>query len=170
MPLKKPKELPKIPKTRKKKLENALNAIPEPKPDKLEYICKAYYDTDEFSGEQKYVISVETIAEFTSFSYEITVETMQKKNEIYIVLMGLSAKTNMVPGIQSAKTKIEFDNLYGEHTVNIVKQDGCINSGLFNFNIFKREIELIKEFIPEKENNRSFCKFIVDEENFSFKE
>ena len=61
-----------------------------------------------------------------------------------------------------------FEDLIGEHTVNVLKQDGCINSALFNFNIYNRTIDLVQEFLPEKKNNRLFCKFEVAEDEFSF--
>ena len=38
----------------------------------------------------------------------------------------------------------------------------------YNFNIFKKEIQLVNETIPAKKNNRKFCKFEVDESQFTF--
>lgn len=168
MPLKKPDELPKIPKTRKKKMEAALEAIPEKKPDKLEYVCKAYFYYDDVLKEQKYVFAVETVTEFVSFAYEVTVEVMKKKREIYLVLMGLKALTNLAPQIQPARTDVVFDDLIGEYTVYIVKQDGSINACKFDLNIYSREIKIIEKFLPEKENNREFCDFKIAEEEYSF--
>ena len=52
MPLKKPKDVPKIPKTRKKKTEAVYSAIPEKRPDKLEYICKALFRYDRLKKKQ----------------------------------------------------------------------------------------------------------------------
>ena len=46
MSLRRPKTIPKIPKTRKKKAHTSLTAIPVKKPDKLEYVCKAFYGYD----------------------------------------------------------------------------------------------------------------------------
>lgn len=168
MPLKNPKEMPKIPKTRKKKAESAINAIPDPKPDKMEYMCRAFFRYEPTKKKQYYVISVETISEFTAFAYELNLEVLQDKKEIYIVIMGISAKTNMAPTIQPALTEIEFEDLMGEYTVNVVKQDGAINSAVFNFNIYSKEIKIEKEFKPDKKNNRLFCKFNVDHSQFSF--
>jgi hypothetical protein len=168
MPLKKPTELPKIPKTRKKKAYSAIEAIPEPKPDKLEYICRAYFHYDKLYKKQEYILSVETIAEFTSFAYEVSVDVVREKREIYLVLMGLTAKTNIVPEIKPAVTEVKFDDLIGEYTVNVVKQDGAINSCKINFNLFLKEIKILQTFKPKKKNNRHFCDFVVDEEKFSF--
>ena len=166
MPLKKPKDLPKIPKTRKKKAENALNSIPEKKPDKLEYVCKVFFRYDSTLKKQFHILAVETVSEFTSFAYEISLEALKEKREILIILMGLKALTNMAPKVQPARTEIEFEDLIGEYTIKLVKQDGAVNAADYNFNIFKKEIALIKEYQPKKKNNRLFCKF----EEFSFGE
>ena len=74
MPLKKPTLVPKIPKTRKKKAKAALEAIPQKKPDKPEYICKSFFKYDETIKKQLYAITVETVNQFTSFAYEISVD------------------------------------------------------------------------------------------------
>jgi hypothetical protein len=168
--LKKPSIIPKIPKTRKKKAHVALEAIPQKKPGKLEYLCKAYYKYDEAGRKQYSAFSIETVVEFTSFSYEVSVDVIKEKNTLNFILMGLKAKMNAVPDVQPARTEILFEDLIGDYTVNVVKQDGAINAGDVHFNIFKKEILLTKEYLPKKKNNRLFCKFMVDEENFSFQE
>ncbi len=159
-----------MPKTRKKKAFTALKTIPLKKPDKLEYICKAFYKYDPTIKKQYSVFALETIVEFSTFSYEITVETIREKNEIYFIPMGLRAKTNVVPLIQPARTEIFFEDLVGDYIVNVVKQDGAINTGEFHFNIYKKEILLTKQYKLKKKNNRLFCKFEIAEENFSFLE
>ena len=170
MSLRKLKDLPKIPKTRKKKALTALNAIPLKKPDKLEYVCKAFYKYDESVGKQYCVFVIETIVEFTSFSYEVSVDILHEKNEFNFILMGLKAKTNVIPLVQPARTEILFEDLVGDYIVNVVKQDGAINTGEYHFNIFKKEILLTKQYKPKKKNNRRFCSFAVAEEEFSFPE
>jgi hypothetical protein len=168
--LRKPKNIPKIPKTRKKKAHAALSAIPLKKPDKLEYICKAFYKYDTVEKKQFYVFTVETVVEFTSFAYEISIDVIKEKNIINLILVGLKAKTNVVPLVQPARTDILFQDLIGDYTVNVVKQDGAINTGEYHFNIFKKEILLAKQYKPKKKNNRLFCTFEVAEDEFSFPE
>lgn len=170
MPLRKPTDIPKIPKTRKKKADNALNAIPAKKPDKLEYYCKAFFKYDTLQRKQFYVFAIETVVEFTSFAYEVTVDVIRDKNVINIVLMGLKAKTNIVPTVQCARAEVLFDDLIGEFTVNVVKQDGAINTGEYYFNIYKKEILLRNQYKPKKKNNRLFCEFKVADDEFSFHE
>lgn len=170
MSLRKPTDIPKIPKTRKKNAHTALQTIPSKKPDKLEYICKTFFKYDEKVNKQFYAFVLETVVEFTSFSYEIAVEIIREKNIINFILMGLKAKMDAVPNIQPANKELLFEDLFGDYTVNVVKQDGAINSADFNFNIFKRQIELKREYKPKKKNNRLFCKFEVAENQFSFPE
>ncbi|MBN1301763.1 MAG: hypothetical protein JW995_11165 [Melioribacteraceae bacterium] len=168
MPLKNPDEIPKIPKTRKKKAGAAIEAIPEKKPDKLEYKCRAFFRYDKALREQKFVFRIETIAEFTSFAYEIAVDDLREKREFFFVLMGLKAKPNIIPLVQSAYTDLEYKDLVGEYKVNVVKQDGAINSAVFKFNLFSKEIILVDQFIPKKKNNRLFCEFGTAEELYAF--
>lgn len=168
MPLRKPTNIPKIPKTRKKNAHTALSAIPLKKPDKLEYICKAYYKYDEKIKKQYCVFAIETLVEFTSFAYEITVEVVQEKNIFYFIVTGLKAKMDAVPSIQPARKELLFDVLVGDYIVNVVKQDGAINSADYKFNIYKKEIVLKKMYLPKKKNNRHFCDFKVAVDKFSF--
>jgi hypothetical protein len=168
--LKKPKDYPKLPKTRKKNIEAAKLAIPQKKEDKIEYKCMAFFKFDNIKNKEYCTIRIQTIAEFTSFAYEISVASMITKDVIDVSILGLHAKINYLPRIENANTDLDFENLYGEYTVNIIKQDGSINSAVLDFNIFKREIKLIKTFIPEKKNNRHFCEFEISQKDFSFRE
>lgn len=170
MSLRKPKDIPKIPKTRKKKPHAALDAIPTKKPDKLEYYCKVFFKYDEKERKQYYAFAIETVVEFTAFAYEVSVDVIKEKNVINLVVMGLKAKMNSVPRIQPARNESLFEDLFGDYTVNVVKQDGAINSADFHFNIFKKELLLIKQYKPKKKNNRLFCEFMIADEEFSFPE
>ena len=170
MSLRKPKVLPKIPKTRKKKPHAALEAVPTKKPDKLEYYCKAFFKYDEKQKKQYYAFAIETVVEFTAFAYEVSVDVIKEKNVINLVVMGLRAKLNSVPRVQPARNETLFEDLFGDFTVNVVKQDGAINSADFYFNIYKKELMLLKQYKPKKKNNRHFCEFKVAEDEFSFPE
>lgn len=170
MPLRKPTDIPKIPKTRKKKPHAALEAIPTKKPDKLEYYCKAFFKYDQKTNKQNEILAIETAVEFTSFAYEISVEVIKERNVINLIVMGLRAKMDSVPQIMPARKEILFEDLIGDYTVNVVKQDGAINTGEFHFNIYNKEITLTKQYKPKKKNNRLFCEFRVANEEFTFPE
>jgi len=168
LPLKKPKDVPKIPKTRKKKADSVFSAIPEKKPDKLEYICKTLFRYNELNKKQFTVIVIETIIEFTNFIYEVSLKVQKDRNEINVIIMGLTAKTDIVPQVLPAKGEYLLEDLVGEFTVNVYKQDGSVNTGIYNLNFYNKSINLIKEFKPAKKNNRLFCKFEVAEDEFTF--
>lgn len=168
MPLKKPTGILKIPRTRKKKANSALTAIPLKKPDKIEFICKAHFKYDKKLNKQFSAFVIETIVEFTSFTYEISVEVIRKKNELNFIITGLKANLNAVPIVQPAKKELLFEDLIGDYTVSVVKQDGAINSADFYFNIYSKEILLRREYKPKKKNNRFFCKFEVAKDEFTF--
>lgn len=168
MSLKKPKEVPKIPKAREKSIEKLKKATPEKKPDELEYHCKIYFHKDKISGTQKYRIQVETIKQFSFLNYKLTVQDQKNKNEIDISLLGLNATNDYVTKVQPASAEVDYENLFGEHTINILKQDGSMNAVIVNFNAFKKEIELIKDYVPEKKNNRRFCSFEIAKDLFTF--
>lgn len=168
MPLKKPTDVPKVPKTRKKNPEAAKAAIPHKKEDKIEYVCSALFLADELRRKQYCTLRIKTVAVFTSFAYEISVDKRINKHTIDLTLLGLQTRTNYLPKTEPAVTDVLFENLYGEYTVNVIKQDGSLNTAVFDFNIFKKNIKLIKKFIPEKKNNRLFCDFDVAEDEFTF--
>jgi len=168
MPLKNPVEVPKIPKTRKKTTEALLNSIPSQKEGKIEYICKAYFNFDKVLRKQTCNISLETIKEFTVLNYVITTDVKKTKNIIDISILGLNTQQSYYAIVQPAKAELYFEELFGKHTVNIIKQDGSVNSAVFDFNIYKKEIILADEFLPQKKNNKKFCEFMVAAENFSF--
>lgn len=170
MPLKKPQDVPKIPKTRKKKVEAAREAIPQKKEDKIEYVLLASFRYDELHKTQLYLLRLQTAVMFTSFAYEISVDVHQEKRNIDITILGLQTKTNFIPKFEPAKADILLEDLVGEYTVNVIKLDGTINAAVYDFNIFKKEIRLTGRFLPEKMNNRWFCDFQVDESSYSFAE
>ena len=168
MPLKKPKNVPKIPKTRDKTIDSAMDSVPRKKESEIEYVCKVYFHYNLKQNQQEYCINIHTIKEFSTLNYELTVKSNKSKNNIDIVLSGLKTNQTYISEVKPAEAKLYFKDLYGKHTVNIIKQDGSINSAIFDFNVFKKEIKLVEEFLPEKENNRKFCSFKVENEKFTF--
>lgn len=170
MPLRKPKDIPKIPKTRKKNAQSALEAIPSKKPDKQEFTCKIYFKYDPKIKKQFIAFLIETVVEFTAFAYEVSVDIIREKNVINLIIMGLKAKMDTVPQIMPAQSENLFEDLFGNYTINIVKQDGAINSAEIKVNLINKSINIIKKYLPKKKNNRQFCEFVVDEDKFTFPE
>ncbi len=168
MPLKKPKSVPEIPRTRKRTTEKLKEAVPAKKSDEIEYHCKFYFFYNPSKKIQQYAVELETTRLFSVLNYQLSLNSKKTKNTIDISVLGLKATNSYTNEPGPAVGVIYFDELYGEHTINIIKQDGSINTAVLNFNIFKKSIELIKESVPEKKNNSRFCTFEIAEEKFTF--
>lgn len=168
MPLKKPKSNLKIVKARTKNPLAVIQSTPEKKKGKVDYICSAYYYYDNAQKKTFSVFRLETSVFFSSFIYEISAEKLEREGKNYIVLYGISAKSNSAPVPSPAYVDFIFDIPQSDYEINIVKQDGCINSAVFQFDFENRNIELLSKSIPKKKNNRLFCDFKVDTDKFSF--
>lgn len=126
--------------------------------------------------EQFTTIAIETLKEFAVFAYEISVEVIRKGRKFYIILRGLSAKTNTVPGVQPARCELNFKDLAGEYTVYVVKQDGAINGAYYKIRPQDKALKLVKVTKPRKKiiatfaNLMSIGKEIVLKKNFSLRE
>lgn len=168
MALKKPKNIPKISKAQEKKIDKLKDSTPVKKESEIEFNCRIFFHLDSAKGNQKYRFNIETIKQFSFMNYELTVKANKTKKNIDISIIGLTAKNDYVSKVQPAFANIDFEELYGEHIINIIKQDGSINSAVVDFNIFKKEIKLIKTFLPEKQNNRNFCTFEIDDGSYSY--
>ncbi|MFO7523843.1 MAG: hypothetical protein R6W68_00175 [Ignavibacteriaceae bacterium] len=163
MALKKPKNIPKISKAREKSIDKLKDSTPVKKESEIEFNCRMFFHRDSRKGNQKYRFTIETIRQFSFMNYEVTTKANKTKKNIDISIIGLTAKDDFVSKAQPAYANVDFEELYGEYTINIIKQDGSINSAVVDFNIFKKEIKLVQTFLPEKENNRTFCTFEVDD-------
>jgi len=168
MPLKKPKSVPGISKTRKKTTEKLKEAIPAKQSGEIEFHCKIYFYYNSSKKNQQYAVELETTRLFSVLNYQLSLNSRKTKNIIDISVAGLKATNNYTNEPGPASGVINFDELYGKHTINIIKQDGSINAVVVNFNVFKKSIELIEETVPEKENNSRFCTFRIAEEKFTF--
>lgn len=168
MALKKPKEVPKLPKAREKTIDKLKKAIPKKKKEEIEFNCRIFFHYDKKTKKQKYRFQLETLKVFSALNYKISTQYRKEKNEIDISILGLTAQNDYLTKVQPATAEIDFEDLFGEYTLNIIKQDGSINSAVLNFNIFKKEISLVKEFLPPKKNNGKFCTFEVDNSLHSF--
>lgn len=168
MPLKNPKIIPGIPRTRKKIISKIKEATPREKKSEIEYLCRVYFSADQAKEIQKYCITLSTVRQFSVLNYEISVKALKMKNTIDISILGLQIEADYINKSGSAECDIYFDNLYGEYNINIIKQDGSINSAIIDFNIFKKQIKLVKIFLPVKKNNRRFCNFEVANDRFTY--
>jgi hypothetical protein len=168
MALRKPKEIPKISKAREKTIDKLKKAIPKKKKEEIEFKCKFFFHYDNKEKKQKFRIQIETIKLFTTMNYKISLQFRKIKNEIDISIFGLAMRNDYLTEVKPAFEVIDFDDLLGEHIINIIKQDGSINTAKVDFNIYKKQIKLLEEFIPPKKNNGKFCTFEISESLFTF--
>ncbi len=168
MPLKKPKSVPEIPKTREKSTEKLKSAVPSKQSDEIEYHCKFYFFYNPAKKIQQYAVELETTRLFSMLNYQLSLKSAKSKNTIDISVLGLKATNNYTNEPGPAVGVVYFDDLYGKHQVNIIKQDGSINTAASDFNVFKKSIEITSESVPEKKNNSRFCTFKIAEEKFTF--
>lgn len=168
MPLRKQDEVPKIPKTRKKTIDKLKKATPAKKSGETEYLCEFYFHYDQIKKKQFAVLTISTVKDFTYLTYEVSVDVRKTRNVIDISLLGLNTVPSYYVQPKPARTDLFFDDLLGTFEFNLIKQDGSINSVTVDFNIFKKEITIRNVDLPEKLNNREFCKFSVADSMFTF--
>jgi hypothetical protein len=168
MPLRKQARIPKIPKNRKKSIDALKKATPLKKKSEIEYFAKVFFEYNTIEKKQLYVLQLRTAQEFSFLNYEVSAEVRKRKNIVDISLMGLRTKQSYLVIPQPAISNFYFEDLFGEYTFNIIKQDGSINSAKYHFNLFKKELKLVNEFMLAKKNNRKFCKFEIATDLFTF--
>ncbi|CAG0942707.1 hypothetical protein BROC_01966 [Candidatus Brocadiaceae bacterium] len=170
MPLRKQNDVPKVPKTRKKTIDKALSATPAKKVAEMEYAVRLFFRYDAILDKQYYVIAVATVKEFSSLNYEVSVDVRKAKDTIDISILGLNTRQVYLVEPKPAYSELLFQDLFGKYTVNVIKQDGSVNSAVVEYNIYKKEIEILETFLPEKKNNRLFTTFSVAKDLFTFQD
>ncbi len=162
------KEIPEKSKAGVTSDNNSENALPPQASDGAEYICGVFFYYNQSVKKQEYRISIETLRHFSTLKYELSLDIKKSKNVIDIHILGLKPVNAYLTDAGQACSVIPFEELYGKHTVNVFRNDGSVNSAVFDFNIFKKKIELIEEFEPQTKNNKKFCNFRVNEDKFTF--
>lgn len=161
-----PKAIQDTLKTQNSSIDRSQSAVLMKKNNILEYNCFIYFSYDRSNKNQRYAIEIQTTQFFSVLNYSLTVSGKKNKNTIDINLLGLKAADNYITEPGPASNVIYFDELYGENTINIIKQDGSFNTAVINFNVFKKSIELLKEYSPESQ--AKFCSFKVAGEKNTF--
>jgi hypothetical protein len=129
------------------------------KQDSIEYLCSVFFRYNKLTKQQQYCVRLETIKLFSALSYRLTVKAHKKKSEIDLNIMGLTPDQTYLQLVKPAASESYFDELYGDYKINIIKPDNSINSAVFNFNIFKKEIVLVNSLFTPGKNVRQFCTF-----------
>lgn len=134
----------------------------------LEYYVRFYFEFDKVTGRQYYTIALSTFRLFSQLNYSITTKIKKQKDQITINLLGLSTNNSYYTNSYSAVSFLRLEELFGDFTVNVVKQDGTINSALVSFNIYNRTIEIRSTSSGNEGQDRIFCQFETDNSQFTF--
>lgn len=134
----------------------------------LEYYVRFYFNYDKATARQYYIIELSTFRLFSNLNYSITTKIKRQKDQITISLLGLSTNNSYYTNSYSAVSFIRFEELFGEFTVNVVKQDGTVNSAVVSFNIYNKTIEIRSTSSGKEGQDRIFCQFETDNSQFTF--
>lgn len=170
MPLRSVNEIPKIPKSHKKDSEKLKKYTPAAKEDSIEYTVQLYYFFNTVEKKQFLRVHIETVKLFSGLPYKLKLSVTRKKSNIDISILGLNAAQTFTSGPLPAFEDLDFEDVYGVHQINLIKQDGSINSVEIDVNPFNKKLIVLKEFLPEKTNNRLFSSYSIVPEKFSFAE
>jgi hypothetical protein len=156
-------------KPRKRSVEKAKKEFPaEQNEDRIEYYVDAFFSYDKNERVGKCAFRVRTERRFSSLEYGVSVEVEREKNVVDLGLFGLTTKQSYAVKPAPAESIVEIEETIGAVTVNAIKPDGAINSAEYEFNPYTKKVRLVKEFLPEKKNNRLFCRFGVADELNAF--
>ncbi|MBI1806167.1 MAG: hypothetical protein HYR76_03835 [Ignavibacteria bacterium] len=117
--------------------------------------------TPRFKEQEKEIVThvaIRTVSEFTSFRYQIVVETNVSDRTIRLSIQGLRAPQVTLPATGPAVFETEFKNLSGTYTVIISKLDRDMNE--FSISISDRSVTVKKS--PKKK----FAEIVTNEEDW----
>ncbi|MCC6549689.1 MAG: hypothetical protein IT279_06430 [Ignavibacteriaceae bacterium] len=134
----------------------------------LEYHVRFYFSYDKITGKQYYVLALSTFRLFSQLNYSITTKIKKQKDQITINLLGLSTNNSYYTNSYAAVSFLRFEELFGDFTVNIVKQDGTVNSAVVSFNIYNKTIKIRSTSSGNAGEDRIFCQFETDNSLFTF--
>jgi len=97
------------------------------KPHDPEYILHVYHHLDERTQQKSIAFLLRTTKEFTNFNYQILLDASRSANTILIRILGLQTTPLTMPGVGAARGRVDFMDLHGSYTLNIVKLDGEVN-------------------------------------------
>lgn len=134
----------------------------------LEYLVRFYFSFDKVTGKQFYTVALSTYRLFSQLNYSITTKVKRQRDHITVNLLGLSTNNSYYTNSYSAVSFLRFEELFGDFTVNVVKQDGTVNSALVAFNIYNKSIEIRSTSSGNDGEDRIFCQFETDSSQFTF--
>ncbi len=93
-----------------------------------DYTLNIFHHYDERAKRQVVVFLVQTTKIFVSFRYEILLEDSLEGNVIDIKIVGLHVPELLMPQTGPARGRRDYENLSGDYTLHITKQDKTVNT------------------------------------------
>jgi len=92
-----------------------------------EYSLHVFHYYDDQTRRELQVFLVQTVKEFTSFTYEILLDAVMRERLIQLKILGLRTTPLIMPGVGPAKGHRDFTNLRGSYSLSVIKLDGETN-------------------------------------------
>ncbi len=94
----------------------------------IEYRMFIAPEYDETRKKETTLFLMETIKEFSTFSYSIVVKPAVESKTIRLDILGLKTPEVTMPAFGPATKRLEIDDLHGTYTLIIAKLDGAENT------------------------------------------
>jgi hypothetical protein len=108
----------------------------------IEYRLSIFPSHTELPMKHAMVFRLETVKEFSNFSYAIAVEERMTDDAIIWKVHGLRAPEISLPAVGPATYEKKYENLRRVHSFTIVKLDGVENT--FSLDIVDEKVSVIK--------------------------
>jgi hypothetical protein len=105
-----------------------------------EYTLHVFHHYDERTRREFQVFLVQTMKVFTSFGYEILLDTVVRERLIQFKILGLRTTPLIMPGVGPATGRRDFTHLQGAYNLSVIKLDGETND--FEMDISPSHIEI----------------------------
>jgi hypothetical protein len=108
----------------------------------IEYRLSIFPSRGEVPMKHGMVFRLETVKEFTNFSYAIAVEEQMAGDAIVWKVHGLRAPEISLPAIGPATYEKQYENLRGVFSFTVMKLDGVENT--FTLDIVDEKVSVVK--------------------------
>jgi hypothetical protein len=116
--------------------------MPKRKKSPTEYRLFVFPSHSEVAKEQGIVFRLETVREFSNFSYAISVEERLTENTISWKIHGLRSPGITLPATGPATFVKKYENLKGVYLFTIMKIDGEENT--FTLDVLEQKVSVVK--------------------------
>lgn len=105
-----------------------------------DYTLNIFYHYDEQTRRNVLVFLIQTTKIFVSFRYEILFENSIAGKEINLKITGLHVPELLMPQSGPARGRRDYEDLHGNYTLHVTKQDKTVNT--FQIEITSSSVEI----------------------------